>query len=223
MSQYINLLGPAFRKPRLLLSLNRAAMLAGVAAVVMIGLQFYNQHQVDGLRAELVSAQGLLKAQSKYTDRLKGEGAAQKNDTGLATEMARLEMELKSARTAMGVLEGGVLGNRSGFASYLQAFSRQALEGLWLTGFTVDGAGEVAIQGRVISANLLPEYIQKMNKEPALQGREFSALEMRRPVVAPVAPLKDGEKPVVAGPRYLEFNLTTGEPVAGAAGPGEKR
>ena len=223
MSQYINLLGPAFRKPRLLLSLNRAAILTGVAAVVMIGLQFYGQYQLDGLRAELVSAQGLLKAQSKYTDRLKGGGATQKNDTGLATELARLEMELKSARDAMGVLEGGVLGNRSGFASYLQAFSRQALDGLWLTGFTVDGAGEVAIQGRALSANLLPEYIQKMNKEPALQGRAFSALEMRRPVVAPVAPLKDGEKPLVAGPRYLEFNLTTGEPVAGAAGPGEKR
>ncbi len=189
----------------------------------MIGLHFYNQHQVDGLRAELVSAQGLLKAQSKYTDRLKGEGATQKDDTGLAIELARLETELKSARAAMGVLEGGALGNRSGFASYLKAFSRQALDGLWLTGFTVDGAGEVAIQGRVISANLLPEYIQKMNKEPALQGRAFSALEMRRPVVAPAAPLKDGEKPVIAGPRYLEFNLTTGEPVAVAAGPGEKR
>ncbi len=223
MSQYINLLGPAFRKPRLLLSLNRAVILAGVATVVMIGLLFYSRYQVDGLRAELVSAQGLLKAQGKYTDRLKGEGAAQKDDTGLAAEVARLEMELKSARAAMGVLEGGALGNRNGFASYLLAFSRQALDGLWLTGFTVDGAGEVAIQGRVISANLLPEYIQKMNKEPALQGRAFSALEMRRPAVVPALPSKDGEKPVVASPRYLEFNLTTGEPVAVAAGPGEKR
>lgn len=212
MSQYINLFGPAFRKPRLLLSLNRAAILAGVAALVMTGLLFYNRHQVEGLRAEVASAQGLLKAQSRYTDRLKGEGAAQKTNGGLASEVARLEMELKSARDAMGVLEGGALGNRNGFANYLQAFSRQALDGLWLTGFTVGGAGEVAIQGRVISADLLPEYIQKMNKEPALQGRAFSALEMRRPVVPPAVPAKSGEKPVVATPRYLEFNLTTGEP-----------
>lgn len=212
MSQYINLFGPAFRKPRLLLSLNRAAILAGVAALVMIGLLFYNRHQVEGLRAEVASAQGLLKAQSRYTDRLKGEGAAQKTNGGLASEVARLEMELKSARDAMGVLEGGALGNRNGFANYLQAFSRQALDGLWLTGFTVGGAGDVAIQGRVISADLLPEYIQKMNKEPALQGRAFSALEMRRPVVPPAVPAQSGEKPVVATPRYLEFNLTTGEP-----------
>jgi hypothetical protein len=212
MSQYINLFGPAFRKPRLLLSLNRAAILAGVAALVMIGLLFYNRHQVEGLRAEVASAQGLLKAQSRYTDRLKGEGSAQKTNGGLASEVARLEMELKSARDAMGVLEGGALGNRNGFANYLQAFSRQALDGLWLTGFTVGGAGDVAIQGRVISADLLPEYIQKMNKEPALQGRAFSALEMRRPVVPPAVPAQSGEKTVVATPRYLEFNLTTGEP-----------
>lgn len=223
MSQYINLFGPAFRKPRLLLSLNRAALLAGVAGVVMIGLQFYDQYQVNSLRAELVSAQGLLKAQNAHTSRLKGDGAAQKGNTGLAAEVARLEMDLKSARAAMGVLEGGALGNRSGFASYLQAFSRQALDGLWLTGFTVGGGGEVAIQGRVLSADLLPEYIQKMNKEPALQGRAFSALEMRRPEVAPASPVKDGERTVVAAPRYLEFNLTTGEPGDGADKHGEKR
>lgn len=221
MSQYINLFGPAFRKPRLLLSLNRAVMLGGLAAVVMIGLLVYHQHQFDGLHAELVSAQALLKAQSAYTDRLKGE-TAQKGNTGLAAEVERLEVELKSARNAINVLEGGAMGNRSGFANYLQAFSRQALDGLWLTGFTVGGTGEVAIQGRVISADLLPEYIQKMNKEPALQGRAFSALEMRRPVVVPAPPVKDGEKPVVAAARYLEFNLATGEP-GDADKRGEKR
>lgn len=222
MSQYINLFGSAFRKPRLLLSLNRAAMLVGVVAVAMIGLQFYHQHQVNGLQTELVSAQGLLKAQSAYTDRLKGE-TAQKGNAGLVAEVGRLEMELKSARDAMSVLEGGAMGNRNGFAKYLQAFSRQALDGLWLTGFTVGGSGEVAIQGRAISADLLPEYIQKMNKEPALQGRAFSALEMRRPAVVPAAPAKDGEKPVVAVPRYLEFNLATSEPGDGADKRGEKR
>lgn len=222
MSQYINLFGPAFRKPRLLLSLNRAAMLVGLVAVAMTGLQFYHQHQVNGLQAELVSAQGLLKAQSAYTDRLKGE-TAQKGNAGLAAEVGRLEIELKSARDAMSVLEGGAMGNRNGFAKYLQAFSRQALDGLWLTGFTVGGTGEVTIQGRVISAELLPEYIQKMNKEPALQGRAFSALEMRRPAVAPPVPAKEGEKPVVAVPRYLEFNLATSDPGDGADKRGEKR
>lgn len=223
MSQYINLFGPAFRKPRLWLSLNRAAMLAGLAAAAMLVMNFYHQQLADGLQVELISAQGLLKAQNAYTDRLKSESDGQKGNTGLASEVQRLEVELKSAREAMGVLESGVLGNREGFADYLRAFSRQSLDGLWLTGFTVGGAGEVAIQGRVITADLLPEYIRKMNKEPALKGRAFSALEMRRPDAVPAAPAKAGDKPVAALPRFLEFNLTTGEPGDDAAKRGDKR
>jgi hypothetical protein len=224
MSQYINLFGPAFRKPRLLLTLNRAAMLAGAAVVVMSGMHLYSQQQVKGLREETASAQGLLKAQKTYTDRLKGEGAGHKGNAGLAAEVQRLEMELKSARGSMSVLESGAIGNRNGFAGYLQAFSRQALDGLWLTGFTVGGTGEVAIHGRTISADLLPQYIQKMNREPALKGREFSALELRRPKPAAEAAKKDGDKADASqqAPRFLEFDLTTGDP-GDAGAPGEKR
>lgn len=224
MSQYINLFGPAFRKPRLLLTLNRAAMLAGLAAVVMLGVHLYSQQQVKGLREETASAQGLLKAQKTYTDRLKGEGAGQAGNAGLAAEVERLEMELKSARDSMGVLQSGAIGNRDGFAGYLQAFSRQSLDGLWLTGFTVGGAGEVAIHGRAVSADLLPQYIQKMNQEPALKGRAFSVLELRQPKPVAEAAGKGGDKADASQlvPRYLEFDLTTGDS-GGTGAPGGNR
>ncbi|MBX3661403.1 MAG: PilN domain-containing protein [Burkholderiales bacterium] len=205
MRQHVNLLGPAFRKQRQLLTLGRAVSLAAVAAVVMAALQFHDAQRLSGLREELASAQTLLKAQTAYTTRLKGEGAAKPGNTGLDAEVQRLEMELKAARDSMAVLEGGGLGNRSGFAGYFQAFSRQSLDGLWLTGFTVGGAGEVAIQGRVMAPDLVPAYIQKLKKEPVLQGREFSALEMRRPEAAPA---RDATAQPEA-PRYLEFVLAT--------------
>ena len=205
MRQYINLLGPAFRKQRQLLTLGRALALVAVSTVVMVGMQFYGAHQLAGLREELASARTLLKAQTAYTTRLKEEGKGKTANVGLETEVQRLEFELKSARESMTVLEGGGLGNRSGFAGYFQAFSRQALDGLWLTGFTVGGAGEVAIQGRVMAPELVPAYIQRLNREPVLQGREFSSLEMRRP---PAVPAKDADsKPEV--PPYIEFLLTT--------------
>jgi len=205
MRQHVNLLGAAFRKQRQLLTLGRAVSLAAVAAVVMAALQFHDAQRLSGLREELASAQTLLKAQTAYTTRLKGEGAARPGNTGLDAEVQRLELELKAARDSMAVLEGGGLGNRSGFAGYFQAFSRQALDGLWLTGFTVGGAGEVAIQGRVMAPDLVPAYIQKLKKEPVLQGREFSALEMRRPEAAPA---RDATAQPEA-PRYLEFVLAT--------------
>ena len=212
MSQYINLLGPAFRKQRQGLTLARALTAVALTVLVMLALQAHDQQQLGGLREELASAQRLVKAQSVHTDRLKSESAAGKGSTGLDVEVQRLEGDLKAARDSMTVLEGGALGNRNGFARYLQAFSRQAIDGLWLTGFSVAGSGDVALNGRVIRPELVPAYIQKLNNEPALQGRAFSALELRRPAPpANAAPARDGEKPAVEAPRYLEFALGSGE------------
>lgn len=218
MSQYINLLGPAFRRQRQLLTLNRAAQFVAIVLVTMVAVQAYESHRVDGLREELASAQGLLKAQNVYTSRLKDDGA-QKGNTVLAADIQRLEAELKSARASMAVLEGSALGNRDGFARYMQAFSRQSLEGLWLTGFSVGGGGEVAIQGRVVKAELLPEYIQRLNGEPALKGRAFSTLDVHRPAPPPVVAAEPG-KPAAppAAPRYLEFALSTSEPQSAERG-----
>jgi len=216
MSQYINLLGPAFRKQRLLLNLPRALMLTGLALIAMVILQAYDQVRVDGLQQELTSAQGLLNAQSTYTDRLKGT-AATPVASALDTEIRGLEMDLKAARDSIAVLESGALGNRDGFARYLQAFSRQIVDGLWLTGFSVGGAGDVLIQGRVLQPELVPAYIQKLNVEPALQGREFSTLELRRPQPAAASTAAPGT-PQSGTPRFLEFSLSTGDPAAAVPG-----
>lgn len=214
MSQYINLLTPAFRKQRVVLKLNRASLLTAAAAVIMIVVQMYNQQLVNGVQEELSSAQMLLKVQGAYTSRLLGENAGQKGNTALDVEVQQLEQELKSARNSMSVLEGGALGNREGFARYMQAFSRQALDGLWLTGFTLAGSGDVSIEGRVMRPELVPVYIQRLNGEPALKGREFSALEMRRPPPAPdTARGVQAESQMSAVPRFLEFALATGDPV----------
>lgn len=216
MSQYINLLGPAFRKQQLLLTLGRTAMLLLAVAAVMLGVQAYERHRLAGLKEELASAQMLLKVQTAHTDRLKGDLANRKGSSGLDEDVRRLELELKSARDNIDVLEGGALGNRKGFADYLQAFSRQSLDGLWLTGFTVGGGGDVAINGRVTRADLVPVYIQKLNSEPALKGRAFSALDLRRPAPPPAA----GPAPAVPpeAPRFLEFALTSVDAAADAAG-----
>jgi len=226
MSQYINLLGPAFRRQRLALSLNRAAQLAGFTLAALMVVMAYEDQRVSGLREELASAQGLMKAQNAYTSRLKGDGP-DKGITAIDNDIQRLEADLKSARDSMDVLEGGALGNRDGFARYMQAFSRQAIDGLWLTGFSVGGAGDVSIQGRVVKAELVPAYIQRLNNEPALKGRAFSALEVHRPAPqagADAAGGKDVSAEPAATPRYLEFALATSEPATqGADVRGEKR
>lgn len=207
MSQNINLLGPAFRKQRQLLTLATVLQCLALVLVFLGGYHYYLQQQVKGLSAELASAEGLLKSQRGYVERLKGKPSVAKPDGQLDVDIARYEAELKLARDAMEALKGGAFGNQKGFAEYLRAFSRQSVNGLWLTGFTIAGGGELELRGRALSPDLVPSYIQRLNKEEVLAGRSFARLEMNRP--KPEAD-KDAKAPPRT-PRFLEFSLATTE------------
>jgi hypothetical protein len=174
----------------------------------LLGYHFYLQQQVSGLAAEVRAAEGVLSSQRGVVDKLTGKPAAP--DAQLDANIARLEGELKSAREAMDALKGGAFGSQQGFAEYLRAFSRQTLSGLWLTGFSIAGSGELEIQGRVLSPDLVPSYIQRLNREQVFAGRNFANLEMSRPKPEPPAAGKDkGASRVALVPRYLDFSLAT--------------
>lgn len=209
MSQNINLFNPAFRKQRRVVTIGTVAQLLGITLAVLGGYHYTLQQQVKGLTEELQSADGLLKSQRGYVDRLKGKAAA-KPEAQLESDIARLETELKVARDSMEALKGGGFGNQQGFAEYLRAFSRQSLNGLWLTGFTISGSGELEIRGRVLSPDLVPSFIQRLNREQVLAGRSFARLEMNRPP-EPVADKGKDAKKAQPAPRFLEFSMATSE------------
>jgi len=209
MSQNINLLTPAFRKQRQVLTLAKVAQCLGIVLAVLIGYHYYLQQQVKGITAELASAEGLLRSQRGYVDKLKGKAVAPKVDAQLEADITRYESELKLARESMEALKGGAFGNQQGFAEYLRAFSRQSVNGLWLTGFTIAGNGELEIRGRVLSPDLVPSYIQRLNQEKVLAGRSFARLEMSRPKPEAATAKDKDAKPASRTPRYLEFNLAT--------------
>jgi hypothetical protein len=205
MSQNINLLGPAFRKQRQLLTLVTVAQCLGVVLFALLGYHFYLQQQVSGLATEMRTAEEMLRSHQGNVDKLKGRSAALKPDAVLDAEIGRLENELKIGRDAMAALKGGAFGNQRGFAEYLRAFSRQSLSGLWLTGFSISGSGELEIRGRVLSPDLVPSYIQRLNREEVLAGRSFARLEMSRPKPAADTDKAAGKAPPL--PRHLEFSL----------------
>jgi len=223
MSQNINLFAPAFRKERQVLTLNLLAVCLAVLALALFGVHTYFQQEVAGLARELSAAEALQKAQKSYTDKLTAEAAGRKASAELEAETTRLEMELKQAREAMDALKGGVIGTQQGFAEYLRAFSRESVNGLWLTGLTITGGGEIEIRGRTLKADLVPGYIQRLNREKVLAGRSFARLEMSQPRAEPEkAAEKDKDaKSGPRAPRYLEFSLATAEPAAPGAATGK--
>lgn len=208
MSQNINLLGPAFRKPRQLLTLAVVAQLLGITLVALFGYNYYLQQQVAGLASELAATEKLLNAQRGFVDKLKQKSIPHVAEAELDAEIAQLESELKLADESMAALKGGAFGSQRGFAEYLRAFSRQTVGGLWLTGFSI-GGGDLEIRGRALSPDLLPSFIQRLNREKVLAGHHIARLEMVRPKPEPVADKGKGAEKAARAPRFLEFSLAS--------------
>jgi hypothetical protein len=213
VSQQINLLNPAFGKKRVVASLLHVAVAAASTLVIMALIHANLQLAVSRQTAALTPLQTKVRLQQAEIDKLKATatGAVQKN-TSLDSEIARLETELKAARDSVNALNAGALGNQQGFAEYLRAFSRQSLAGLWLTAFTIQGNGELTLQGRVTNPDLIASYIQRLKQEKILQGRTFATLDVRQPKVVAAEPGKAAAEKTAA--RFLEFTLTTVEPAA---------
>jgi hypothetical protein len=90
----------------------------------------------------------------------------------------------------------------------LRAFSRQILNGVWLTGFSIHGAGsEIGLQGRAMQPELVPAYISRLKREPVMQGKSFATLEMQLPLAdqAGKGDPATARQRVPAG--YIEFSL----------------
>ncbi|MGH8620803.1 MAG: hypothetical protein ACRET3_01590 [Burkholderiales bacterium] len=209
MSQNINLFSPAFRKPRQLLTLALVAQCLGITLTALFGYHYYLQQQVNGLDAELAATEKLLRAQGGFVDTLKPKPVPHVSEPELDAEIAQLEGELRLAGESIEAMKGGAFGSQQGFAEYLRAFSRQSIGGLWLTGFSIGGSGELEIRGRALSPDLLPSYIQRLNREKVLAGRNIARLELIRPTPEPVADKDKGPGKAERAPRFLEFSLAT--------------
>ena len=219
MSQNINLYSPAFRKPRQVLTLALVVQCLCITLAALFAYNYYLQQQAKSVATELAAARKLLDNQIGLAKTLKPARVPPETEAELNAQIRKLEAEFKMALASTEALKGGAFGNRQGFSGYLLAFSRQSLGGLWLTGFTIGGGGELEIRGRTQKPELLPTFIQRLNREPVLAGRKIARLEITRPnAEAAPAPEKKGADEAARAPQFLEFNLATA-----SGGPEKKR
>jgi hypothetical protein len=204
MSQQINLYNPIFLRQKKIFS--AATMAQALAAILVGALAFagFAAYQVTKLEREARRGEELAKAEEGRLVRVGTEFAARKPDAALAEEVRRSERELKMREDIFSLLSGGGLGlgadHGGGVSSYLRALARQNLDGLWLTGFELAGR-DMTLSGRALRAELVPEYLRRLGREPVMQGRQFAVLDMREP--KPEA----GESGKAPAPRFIEFSL----------------
>ena len=94
-----------------------------------------------------------------------------------------------------------------GFSDYLLAFSRQSVNGVWLTSISVGGEGsnKMIVDGRALRPDLVSDYIKRLSKEKSMQGQTFATLNMQlsRAEKSAKNKLPDG---------FFEFKLLSAEP-----------
>ena len=209
MRQQINLYQPTFRKEARRLS-SRAIIKAG--AILLAGIVFLfviNVWQISRLRENVDK---LDRQFTLVTQRLQTVSATLKErpkNRALEQEVRRMEQLIEARHRVQAMLKEGAFSNTQGFSPYFVAFARQRVNGLWLTGFEITGAGEnMTLNGRTSNPELVPRFLQKLAGEQVLSGTQFKVFRVSRPVT---------EKTKRPKP-YIEFVVSTREGDADEAG-----
>lgn len=219
MSQQINLLNSALIKKKDLFNLNNSALLVGLFGLLMLADYVYAKTELSSLiQQKNQSAESLATAQSRLTQ-LTATHSPRPPNQALQRQILELENKSKLHQQVLKTVELSATTPDAGYAAIMSAFARQRVSGLWLTGFSIDNqTDQLNIKGNTLQAELVPEYIARLGREPALQGKLFSALNMNHPKIdastgnQPTAidtGTKSPSSPAAtsAAPNYIEFSL----------------
>ena len=206
MSQQINLFNPVFLQQKKIFSSRTMAgalllLFVGVAAIYLYGNMRLRdlQRQADAGAAQLTQKEARLAS-------VRAEFVPRQKSAEVQAELAEVERQLAALREVSSVLARGELGNTQGYAEYFRAFARQHVDGLWLTGVSILGAGiDIGVRGRALDPQRVPGYLNRLTLEPVMRGKAFGSLQISQggaggatapATAAPSAP-----------PPYVEFSL----------------
>jgi hypothetical protein len=185
VSQQINLFNPIFMKQKKVFGAQPMLQALGVITLGVALLAGYASYRVTALEHQAARGKEALALREKRLNTVNVQFAPRQHSAALAAELAEAQVELKSLHDVEGVLQGGALGNTSGYAEYFRAFARQNVSGLWLTGLTIVGAGnDIGVQGRAMQPTMIPSYVSRLTAEKVMHGKTFASLKIDRPLAA---------------------------------------
>lgn len=210
MSQQINLINESLRKKTEMLSSVTMVRALGGFLLLLCLVAGYLFQQTQKLEAERANWTKLAEDAKTSMTQITQQFPPRQSSTMLQAEIKNTEEKIQSRDRVFDVLKSGEVGKSQGFSALLEAFARQSVNGLWLTGISMNGAGDqMRIGGNALSADLIPQYITRLSSEQALRGRHFTAFQVSQPKpIAPVAGAQAVAATVGILPSYVEFVLS---------------
>ncbi|MDO9365879.1 MAG: PilN domain-containing protein [Methylotenera sp.] len=233
MSQQINLLNLALIKKKDFLSPGNIAISTGLLSVLMLAYYSFAQTQLSSLIIQRNQvAEALSEAQTQLTQTALLH-APHEADSALLDQIAQLEQKEKIQQQVLQTVSKSATTPDKGYAALMRAFSKQSIDGLWLTSFSMDSDNNrLNISGRALQGNLVPEYISRLGNEDVLKGQSFATLNMNLPKVeatalnSPTQPIPPSNLAAVKGdistlpnsvtnqtaePDFIEFSLQSSQ------------
>lgn len=211
MSQEINLINLALLPRRDWLGFHSVAMLAVVALLLTIGTYTYAHFLAGSARSAQEATQVKLAALQNDLQSIQAALAARIPDPALQEETLQLSAALKQRREVLKLAESLSSRESGSVSEIMRGFSRQRMEGVWLTGFSF-GPDGLDIRGRLLDPALLPAYIRRLNGEGAFRGRTFAALDMQGVAPEAGAVVAPGNRPVEPVSAAKTNRVESGEP-----------
>lgn len=181
MSQQINLFNPIFLKQKKIFTALPMAKALGLMLLGVLALALYGKQRVASLQKEANASAAQLAQKQARQSMANAQFAPRQKDAALAGQIAAAQAELAALRKVSDVLRNGEFGNTLGYSSYFKAFARQSVDGLWLTGVAITGAGnEIGLHGRALQPTLVPAYLGRLAREKVMQGKSFSSLQVNQ-------------------------------------------
>lgn len=181
MTQQINLYQPAvFIKTAPFAA--RRLLLAGAAWLVMLllgyGIAYAFLWRAEERLLKLEVRQEILR--QRLTE-LRRNNPERTPDLRLSERLLRLQAEKAERLPLLTLLADRSPEDFAGFSEHLQGLAREDLAGIWLREIAVAGDGQsLLLVGSALRAELVPRYVQRLNRQAVFAGLEFARLSMNR-------------------------------------------
>jgi len=177
--QQINLYTDDFKPKKVVLPLEQLILIPIIVLVLLAGVTVWLQAGLGDTEKKLGKLEQKNDSMQSRLQSLEEKAKKQRKDDGLVAANRRLSKTLKARQQMMDMLDTVVVKDDEGFSSLLLSLARQNIDDLWLKKIYVGAAGkDMRLEGTTLKANTVPEYLQKLRKEPSFIGRSFTLFEL---------------------------------------------
>jgi len=170
--QQINLYKAQF-KPKKILLPPRQMLLLILALIVSLSVMSLYSAKRNSVLANTI------KKQQKHTVQTLPESS---ESPLLIAELEKLNVQKFDQQRLLDYLTHQDFGNQQGFSATLRHLSKQQINNVWLTEFSLIRGGQtITLRGKSLQSNLIPLYIDSLAKSEHFQGKQFSVFQLEQP------------------------------------------